>query len=72
MGNLTNEDKCVMCGRYVPEGRQVCSSCEEKGYINQFNKLGESDIKISKDRMTKNISTEKALKNAVPFFSEEI
>lgn len=22
------EDKCVCCGEYVPEGRQVCGSCE--------------------------------------------
>lgn len=22
------EDKCVCCGEYVPEGRQVCKSCE--------------------------------------------
>lgn len=23
-----NEDRCVMCGGYVPEGRMICSSCE--------------------------------------------
>ena len=22
------DDKCVCCGEYVPEGRQVCSKCE--------------------------------------------
>lgn len=21
-------DRCVMCGEYVPEGRQVCERCE--------------------------------------------
>ena len=21
-------DSCVMCGEYVPEGRQVCPACE--------------------------------------------
>lgn len=26
---MQNEDKCVICGRYVPEGRQICSLCEE-------------------------------------------
>lgn len=26
---LHSEDICVSCGGYVPEGRQVCSSCEE-------------------------------------------
>ena len=24
------EDRCIMCGEYVPEGRQVCKSCEER------------------------------------------
>ena len=23
-----NEDRCVMCGKYVPEGRMVCHNCE--------------------------------------------
>lgn len=23
-----NEDRCVMCGEHVPEGRMVCHSCE--------------------------------------------
>ena len=24
------EDRCVMCGEYVPEGRQVCRVCEQQ------------------------------------------
>ena len=24
------EDRCVMCGEIIPEGRQVCKQCEEK------------------------------------------
>lgn len=24
-----NDDRCVMCGAYVPEGRMVCHRCEE-------------------------------------------
>lgn len=24
------EDKCVMCGEYVPEGRMVCEKCESE------------------------------------------
>lgn len=27
---FTDGDICVMCGKYVPEGRQVCQTCEEK------------------------------------------
>ena len=25
-----NEDRCVMCGEIIPEGQQVCPSCEDK------------------------------------------
>lgn len=28
----TDEDKCVICGEYVPEGRMVCPACEEDPY----------------------------------------
>ena len=24
---VTEEDRCVMCGAYVPEGSQVCAEC---------------------------------------------
>lgn len=27
---MQNDDRCVMCGDYVPEGRQVCKRCEEQ------------------------------------------
>ena len=23
------EDRCIMCGEYIPEGRMVCHKCEE-------------------------------------------
>ena len=36
---LSNEDICVSCGRYIPEGRMVCPSCEK-------------DIQNSKNTMT--------------------
>lgn len=25
-------DRCVMCGEVIPEGRQVCPSCEKAAY----------------------------------------
>lgn len=31
------EDRCVCCGEIVPEGRQVCPSCEA-GDIKSYNK----------------------------------
>lgn len=30
------KDKCVCCGNYVPEGRMVCSTCEEKAKEQHF------------------------------------
>lgn len=30
MDNDTSSERCVCCGEIIPEGRQVCSSCEEK------------------------------------------
>lgn len=27
---LREDERCVCCGQYVPEGRQVCLSCEKK------------------------------------------
>ena len=28
-----NDDRCVCCGAYVPEGRQVCLSCERRVFL---------------------------------------
>ena len=25
-----NDERCVCCGKYVPEGRMVCPECEKK------------------------------------------
>ena len=27
---LSSEDKCVICGAYVPEGSQVCMNCKNE------------------------------------------
>ena len=27
---ITNDDRCVMCGASVPEGRMVCWACETR------------------------------------------
>ena len=27
---ITNDDRCVMCGASVPEGRMVCWACEAR------------------------------------------
>ena len=50
------EDKCVVCGSYVPEGRQICPSCEiknttKKNIITEFRNITE-DIAICRSKIT--------------------
>ena len=33
-----NEERCVSCGEIIPEGRQVCYTCEHKAE-NQVEKM---------------------------------
>jgi predicted nucleic acid-binding Zn ribbon protein len=40
---ITEDDRCVCCGEYVPEGRQVCLDCENKTFQET------EDIQIGKD-----------------------
>lgn len=49
------EDTCVMCGEYVPEGRQVCTNCEktsikDSGHRRQFDSGAVRDIQEGKGR----------------------
>ena len=39
-------DTCVCCGAYVPEGRQVCISCELKNAKPRGEFKAEDDLKI--------------------------
>ena len=29
------EDRCIACGEIIPEGRQVCWTCEEGAQMNK-------------------------------------
>ena len=29
-GHIDTVERCVMCGKVIPEGRQVCFSCERQ------------------------------------------
>lgn len=49
------DDKCICCGEYVPEGRQVCSSCEvssikDSGERTQFETGAVRDMHKGKGR----------------------
>ena len=35
------EDRCIMCGEYVPEGRQVCKVCENQ-ILNNNKQISKS------------------------------
>lgn len=51
-----SEDRCLMCGEYVPEGRQVCINCErlptikDSGNRRQFPTGAVRDIQEGKGR----------------------
>lgn len=38
------EDRCIMCGEYVPEGRQVCKVCERQ-ILNDNKQISKSKKK---------------------------
>lgn len=38
------EDQCIMCGEYVPEGRQVCKVCEQQ-ILNNNKQISKSKKK---------------------------
>lgn len=38
------EDRCIMCGEYVPEGRQVCKVCEQQ-ILNNNKQISKSKKK---------------------------
>lgn len=39
MARIPLSDRCVCCGAYVPEGRQICPQCERETYKKK-QKLG--------------------------------
>lgn len=34
-----DDNYCICCGRNIPEGRQICESCEKFKYSNEVNFL---------------------------------
>lgn len=38
---IPNNERCVCCGRYVPEGRMVCPICMENGSRSKNEKIDE-------------------------------
>ena len=43
MEECVEEEYCIVCGAPIPEGRQICPTCEDK-YFGADKKKGEEDI----------------------------
>ena len=37
-----NENRCVICGDIIPEGRQVCPICEDAAMLDGFREVKEN------------------------------
>ena len=44
-GHIDKVERCVMCGKIIPEGRQVCFSCERQTSEKEIKDNGTSKIK---------------------------
>lgn len=44
------ENRCVVCGAVIPEGRQVCPECCER--YTERTVRAQSDLKTALDRLT--------------------
>ena len=44
------EDRCIVCGAVVPEGRQVCPRCQEREEAERGERKTESEAGGSQDR----------------------
>lgn len=48
-----NEDHCVICGDYVPEGRMVCPKCEAEANMKHYKqKKGKLEVWEDKRKRT--------------------
>lgn len=52
--NIVNENRCVVCGEVIPEGRIVCWICEHGGY---------SKLKIENNKREQRRKTEQYKEN---------
>ena len=50
MGNYM-DDRCVICGKYVPEGRQVCYECEWNHSKERPHEMTAREFVKAKNRM---------------------
>ena len=41
------EERCVICGEVIPEGRQVCPKCERRRWEDEHDQGGGPDREVS-------------------------
>lgn len=58
IGVIMMEDKCVVCGKTIPEGRQVCVICGYEGNKKQrqIDRIKQKIVNMSVDEMAEYIS----------------
>lgn len=50
---MYNEDRCVVCGEYVPEGRMICAKCEAEANMKHHKpKKGKLEVWEDKRKRT--------------------
>lgn len=52
MAAYTEADTCVCCGKYVPEGRQVCHTCEANAGEKKGEDYGKHHNQVGRQKKT--------------------
>ena len=63
---MMNDSICVSCGRYVPEGRMICSLCENESgtkdtLYDRFVKMAKEEFGCTVKRVENNDETFESL-----------
>lgn len=65
---MMNDSVCVSCGRYVPEGRMICSLCENETNNEEIQE--DVSHSLSVDELIKLAESNNKLKLAKPIKKE--
>ena len=47
---MTSEERCPICGEIIPEGRQLCPSCDYKSRIGEQNERASKNTQTDRTR----------------------
>ncbi len=54
------EDRCIMCGEVIPEGRMVCPSCEKNALNQELDEEIETTNITTQPHAKRHITTKNA------------